>query len=261
MDERLLDTLFRKRIGYSRTDALSFTDLNSILELTGRTLPFENMSIIENRIRPVTRTNLTDKVLINGEGGLCYELNTLFHAFLLANGFEAVLVRGIVYYADSHTYAATGRTHVTILLKHEGRNYLADTGFGGNLPLRLVPTSGEPVESANGLFRVRPAEGDHAVHGDYMFEMKLRHKDHDWHTGYVFDSGQPIDLENCNTIQRIVAEHPGSTFNKRPLFTRLTPDGSITLTDTSLTISSNGLVNKTMILPGQFEELRDQYFR
>ncbi|PZD97169.1 arylamine N-acetyltransferase [Paenibacillus sambharensis] len=260
MDTQHLNSLFRGRIGYTNTDKLSFTDLNDILELTGRTIPFENMCIMENRIQPVTIPGLVDKILIKGEGGLCYELNTLFHAFLLANGFDAALVRGIVYNAEKQAYSAAGRTHVTIMLQHDGCHYIADTGFGGNLPLRLVPMTGEPVESANGHFRVRPAEGEHAEHGDQLFEMKLRHKDDDWRPGFAFDSKQPIGLEECNSIQRTIAEHSESNFNKRPLITRLTTSGSITLTDTSLTISDNGVIHKETIQPKQFAELRVQYF-
>lgn len=48
-----------------------------------------------------------------------------------------------------------GRTHVTILLKHEGQIYLIDTGFGGNLPLKPVPLNGETVISQNGEFRIK----------------------------------------------------------------------------------------------------------
>lgn len=255
-----LDRLFRRRIGCPEDAVLTFDDLPLILERTGRTLPFENLRIIERRMLPITESNLIDKVLVSREGGLCYELNSLFCLFLQANGFDAVMARGIVYNHDQQAYTGTGRTHVNVLLRHEGQTYVIDTGFGGNLPLRPVPLSGESVSSASGEFRIRPAEGEHAAHGDYSFEMKQRYKDDDWRLGYTFDSRHPVGLAACGEIQGIIASHPDSGFNKRPLVTRLTERGSVTLTDTSLTITDEGRITKNTFEPEQFGELLTKHF-
>ena len=89
-----LDMLFRKRIGYSSSDALTFDDLPALLTVTSQTLPFENLAVIARRGLPITRENLIEKILVRREGGLCYELNPLLYFFLLENGFDVSMRRG-----------------------------------------------------------------------------------------------------------------------------------------------------------------------
>ncbi|MWC31222.1 arylamine N-acetyltransferase family protein [Paenibacillus sp. MMS18-CY102] len=253
-----LNDLFRARIGYSDQGALTFERLPEVLALTAVTVPFENLCIMDNNINPVTEEYVVDKILVNREGGLCYEINTLLYLFLLRNGLDVVMTRSVVYDHEIGAYYTHGRTHISILLKHEGQLYIIDSGFGGNHPLVPVPLTGETVASANGEFRIRRAE--HAI-GNYVFEMKLKHKDEDWRTGYTFDSERAItDLVDSNEIQRIVVEHPLSKFNKTPVITRLTPEGSVTLTQNSLTRWTNGQLSKEQIEEEQFEELRKVYF-
>lgn len=256
---KTLDALFRKRVGFS--GALTFDNLSALLEATSLALPFENLAIIEQRGLPISRENLIEKLLVRNEGGLCYELNPLLCFFLLENGFDVSMVRGIVYSLETGGFAGTGPTHVTLLLRYEGKMYLVDTGFGGFLPLNPVPLDGNAVESRNGEFRIREAAGPNAVHGDLVFELKQRYKDDDWRIGYVFDSARTITILECEKIRQIIAEHPASAFNRRPLITKLTERGSVTLTDTSLTILEDGAVSKVEVDSKLFSHYKTQYFR
>jgi N-hydroxyarylamine O-acetyltransferase len=199
-----------------------------------------------------------NKILLKKEGGLCYELNSIFYFFLIENGFNAVLARGVVYNNENQEFLTIGRTHVTILIIHEHQPYLIDTGFGSNLPLKPVPLSGETVTSNNGEFRIGKLETEH---GDYVLQVKLKHKDTDWRIGYAFDSKRTItDISEFNEIQTIITEHEESSFNKNPLITRLTNEGSITLTDSSFTQWADGNLTKEKIDYDRFKELSKQHF-
>jgi len=239
---------------------LTFDDLPDLLTATSLALPFENLAVIERRGLPITRDNLVSKLLVRNEGGLCYELNPLLYFFLLENGFDATMVRGIVFDAEHRTFAGTGHTHVTLLLRHEGETYLVDTGFGLFLPLRPVPLNGDVVASSNGEFRIRPAIGDNAVHGDLILELKQRHRDHDWRVGYVFHSCKAITTVQCEEIRQIIAEHPASNFNKRPLVAKLTEHGSVTLTNMSLIITEDGKATKEAVSLERFRNLLASHF-
>lgn len=253
-----LNTLFRQRIGIPEKEDITFQSLNYILEKTAQKIPFENLCIIENKTSDITKENLTNKILVKKVGGLCYELNSIFYYFLIENGFNAVLARGVVYNHAAQEFHTLGRTHVTILLTHEQQTYLIDTGFGGNLPLKPVPFTGETVASDTGEFRIKKLD---SKHGDYVLEMKLKHKDTDWKIGYAFDSKNRItEVAEFNEIQTIIAEHPESSFNKNPLITRLTPEGNVILTDRSFTQWTNGTVTKEEIDNDRFKELLEQYF-
>ncbi|MFC3768395.1 arylamine N-acetyltransferase [Paenibacillus sp. GCM10012303] len=253
-----LTALFRKRIGLSGDEPIAWDSLPSALAQMAITIPFENFGIIRNRINDISERNLIQKIIFNREGGLCYELNPLLYLVLIDNGFDAVLTRGVVYNHASRTYMSLGRTHVTILIAHQGETYLADTGFGGNLPLTPVPLSGETVSSLNGQFRIRHRPTDH---GDYTFEMKLKHKDTDWRIGYAFDSKRPeAGLSELNEIQKIIAGHEESPFNKNRLITRLTNSGNVTLTDQTFTEWRDGHVTKEEMNRETFSERLYRFF-
>ncbi|MFM1654970.1 arylamine N-acetyltransferase family protein [Brevibacillus sp. B_LB10_24] len=253
-----LNALFRKRIGLPEDEPITFESLERVLEKTAQTIPFENLCIIGKKTYDITSENLVDKILVRKEGGLCYELNSILCFFLIENGFEAVLTRGVVYNNEAQKYLTIGRTHVTILLTHGEQTYLVDTGFGGNLPLKPVPLTGETVSSANGDFRVKKVDTEH---GDYVLEMKLRYKDTDWRIGYAFDSRKPIsDVTECNEIQKIIAEHEESSFNKHPLLTKRTNGGNLTLTDSSFTQWDHGNMTKEKIDNARYNELLLKHF-
>jgi len=253
-----LNALFRKRIGYPANEMITFETLPDVLDKTAKTIPFENLCILQNKTSDITKENLIHKILVKKEGGLCYELNSIFYFFLIENGFNAVLARGVVYKHDTQEYLTLGRTHVTILITHEEQTYLVDTGFGGNLPLKPVPLTGETVASTNGEFRIKKVNTEH---GDYVLEMKLKHKDTDWKTGYAFDAKKPItDVTEFHEIQTIIAEHHESPFNKNPLVTRLTDSGNITLTNTTFTAWVNGKVTKETIDNMKFKALLKEHF-
>jgi N-hydroxyarylamine O-acetyltransferase len=253
-----INALFRKRIGISEEEKITFDKLDNILEKTAKNIPFENLCIIKNQTRKISKENLIHKILVRKEGGLCYELNSLLYLFLIENNFDAVLARGVVYDHTAQDYLTLGRTHVTIIVTHKKQKYLLDTGFGGNLPLKPVPFSGETVSSNNGQFRIKKKNSEL---GDYVLEQKLKHKDKDWKIGYTFDSKKTItDISEFNEIQTIIAENPASPFNKTPLITMLTDRGNITLTNESFTQWIDGRVTKEKIDNLKFNALLKQYF-
>lgn len=253
-----LNILFRKRLDIPQHEQITFERLGFVLEKTAKTIPFENLCILKNQIKNITKENLVDKMLLRKEGGLCYELNSILYLFLLENGFECALARGVIYKDPISGYFNLGRTHVTILLHHEGRRYLIDTGFGGNLPLIPVPFSGEVVRSDNGEFRVKK---ENTEHGDYILEMKLKYKDANWRIGYTFDSQKLIkDVSEFNEIQMTIAENKESPFNKRPLVTKLVDGGNITLTNNTFTKWKDGMITKEDIDDNKFKELLGKYF-
>lgn len=254
-----LNGLFRKRMGIPEDEKLTFETLDKTLEKIAAALPFENLGIISNKTSEITKENLINKILVNQEGGLCYQLNPLLYFFLVENGFHAVLIRGEVYNHTAKDWSRLGRTHVAILLQQEGQTYLVDTGFGGNLPLKPVPLHGGITTSVNGDFRVKAMESDC---GDYILEMKLKHKDTDWKIGYAFDTKRPVEnIAELNEVQKTIVEHQDSPFNKTRLMTQLQSDGNVaTLTDTSFTRWINGESKKVPIDHVTFKKIAKEHF-
>jgi N-hydroxyarylamine O-acetyltransferase len=253
-----LDQLMRKRIGISQYETISFEMLEQVLEKTAFTIPFENTNIIFGNSYKISKESLMKKILLKNEGGLCYELNPILYFFLLENGFNVRLVRGVVYNHQPQRWSPTGRTHTVILLTHNDQNYLIDTGFGVNLPLKPVPLAGQITESANGEFRIVPVVNEF---GDNILEIKLRKRDSDWKIGYCFDSNKPVkDLSELDEIQRIISIHPDSSFNKHPLMTMHKNNGHIILTDSSFTKYMKGEAIKEEIDEKTFKLMAKNHF-
>ncbi len=164
-----INKLFRARIRFSQDKTVTFDRLHEIIEKTAKTIPFENLCIMKNNLKDITKENVSEKILVRNEGGLCYELNSLLNAFLIENGFNAILVFGVVFNRSSNEWSPTGRTHVLNILTYKEKNFVVDTGFGGNCPLKPVPVDSTIVTSRNGEFRVRKEKSEF---GDYILEMK-----------------------------------------------------------------------------------------
>jgi N-hydroxyarylamine O-acetyltransferase len=253
-----LNQLFRERIGLGNSVPVTFANLNAILEMTAAAIPFENLCTITGDLNELNDGNLMEKIILRNEGGLCYDLNGILYLFLKENGLDVQLVRGSVYVAEIDGYSPTGRTHAAIILNEKGRRFLVDTGFGGNLPLRPVPMDGTEVSSPNGDFRVKQHDSEF---GDYILEMKLKYKDSDWRIGYAFDSRESVEnVGDLSEMKKIITEHPQSPFNKKPLLTRVTADGSMVLTETSFTQWTENGVKREEIDSERFKELAKKFY-
>ncbi|TLS36959.1 arylamine N-acetyltransferase family protein [Pseudalkalibacillus caeni] len=253
-----LNLLFRERIGLSKNKTITFNNLPEVLNNAAMEIPFENLNVLEDQADEITKENLITKILTKNQGGLCYDLNAILYLFLLENGFNVSLIRGVTYDSSNQRWNTIGKTHVAIILNHKEQSYIIDTGFGTNLPLKPVPFNGEIVTSKNGAFRV---EGVDTEHGDYIFFMKLYQKENEWKPGYVFDASEAMkNVSTLNEVQEVIRKHPDSPFNKRPLATRLTDRGNITLTGTSFTEWVDGKVKKENIDKRQFTEMLQKHF-
>ncbi|WNF23568.1 arylamine N-acetyltransferase [Mesobacillus jeotgali] len=253
-----LNRKFRERINFPIDNPITLENVDDLLEKTASSLPFENLCTLSGDLNNLSDSYLFEKVIERGEGGLCYDLNGILYLFLKENGLDVQLVRGSVYIPDLKGFSPTGRTHAAILLNDDGERYLVDTGFGGNLPLRPVPMDGSVIHSPNGEFRVKKEDSEF---GDYFFEMKLKYKDLDWRIGYAFDSREPVEnVSDLSEMKNIITEHPQSPFNKKPLLTRVTSDGSMVLTETSFTHWTEDGVRKEEINADRYRELAKEFY-
>ena len=190
-------------------------------------VPFENLDIPLGRRILLDEASLFEKIVNRKRGGFCYELNGLFAALLSELGFNVQRLSARV--ATAQGGFGPEFDHMTLLVQLEER-WLADVGFGDSFrqPLRLDVRS-DQTQGAD-LYRIAD-EGDHMVY--------LRMKDGVWHAQYIFRL-QPYALadfiDGCDYAQT----SPESSFTRRRVCSRLTPQGRITLSDWKLIITSNG---------------------
>jgi N-hydroxyarylamine O-acetyltransferase len=209
-------------------------------------VPFENLNIGLGWPIILDEEALFEKIVLRRRGGFCYELNGLFAALLRALGFDVALLSAGV--ARAGGGFGPEFDHLTLLVtthhrpqtkadtQHATRDtqhaiWLADVGFGDSFrePLRF----GELGEQwqAGGAYLI-------ARDGEYMV-LQRREGDAVWEPQYRFTL-RPRRYEEFAEMCRYHQTSPESSFTRRRVCTRATPEGRITLSDMRLIITQNG---------------------
>src|SRR5436190_6783885 len=92
---------YLQRIGIEKIDVLAdLESLNFVQHQHLLHVPFENLDIHWKRPIVLDTDRFYKKIVDDGRGGFCYELNGLFNELLTAVGFHTHLVSGRVYNAE-----------------------------------------------------------------------------------------------------------------------------------------------------------------
>lgn len=179
--------LYLQRLGY---DAPPPPTLQTLQDLQLRhvcTFAFESLSTLLHLPVPIDLPSVEQKVLLDGRGGYCYELNQMFLALLQELGFDARGITGRVVMggpADAHT----ARTHRLSLVTLNGVRYITDVGFGGMVPSSPLQLDTEAVQAtAHEPYRLTfDGQGSYTLWAQVAGE---------WRGLYVFDLQVQADID------------------------------------------------------------------
>ena len=192
-------------------------------------IPFENLDIHFGKKIILDLPKIYDKIIKNGRGGFCYELNSLFHALLSELGFEVKMIAANVYNAEKKKYGIEF-DHMTLIVRLEGEEYLTDVGFGEftffPLKLELGNIQKDPRgeffldKISDQVFRINKIENEITT-PQYIFKT---------------DAWELKDYEYaCHYHQT----SPDSHFTHKKVISRPTENGRITLAENLLKIKSH----------------------
>ncbi|PIC96800.1 arylamine N-acetyltransferase [Sporosarcina sp. P26b] len=198
--------------------------ISQVQKLFAEQFEFENLDVLLANEEPITEQYLEDKMMKQGRGGLCYELNGLLYIVLRDLGFPVQLAAGTVWAPSPRNSFVMDSTHVVNLLEYENTLYLIDNGFGNNLVNHPVPLDGEPVTSPAGTFRLRTETTEK---GTMVFEQL---KDNNWELRYSL-SPDVVDWEHLDDVKQQIHHSPDSSFNKALLIAKLTDDGTYSINE------------------------------
>ncbi|MBC3254268.1 arylamine N-acetyltransferase [Pseudomonas paralactis] len=194
--------LYLQRLGYASPPAPTLQTLRDLQLRHVCTFAFESLSTLMQVPVPIDLPSVAQKVLHQGRGGYCYELNQLFLALLQALGFDARGITGRVVIGgppDAHT----GRTHRLSLVTLDGVRYITDVGFGGMVPSSPLQLDNEaPQATAHEPFRLTHHQGSYTLWAQVGEE---------WRGLYVFDLQVQADID-YEIGNWYVSTHPGSPF-------------------------------------------------
>lgn len=246
-----LDT-YLTRLGYSSAPPPTLKTLRELQLRHTAEFPFETLSTMLHAPVHVDSPSVQDKLLRQGRGGYCFELNQLFLLLLQALGFEAHGLTGRVVMGGPED-AQTARTHMLVLVTLDAVRYIADVGFGG-----MVPTG--PLLLDSEAQQTTPHEPYRLtlVDGTYTLRALVTGG---WRAMYLFDlqAVAPIDYTVGNWY---VSTHPDSPFLGQLMVARTGPGLRKTLSNGSFAIHRMGEASERVQLrdvDALLEVLRDEF--
>ena len=219
-------SLYLQRIHYAGSLEPTVETLRALHLAHLLAVPFENLDIHLGRPISLEQEALFDKIVLRRRGGL-------FAALLEALGFDVPLLSA----SDAHADGGFGPEfdHLTLQVRcadRPGFLWLADVGWGDTFrePLQLDRV-GEQIEGKR-AYRI-DRQGDARI-------LWQRDYDGHWERQYRFTL-QPRDLDDFVPMSHYHQTSPDSLFTRKRLCTVATLDGRITLDDSRLITTADGV--------------------
>ncbi|MUI53387.1 arylamine N-acetyltransferase family protein [Aliivibrio fischeri] len=248
MNQEMLTHYFN-RIGLSKDTALTIENLKMIHRAQHRTIPFENIDIVNGQSIQLADEVIYEKLVNNKRGGYCHELNGLLFTVLNALGFEARVLLGRVHLSPE----PTGRGHRVTLVMMNDQQWLVDAGFGTFTPREPLPIEFDKELTTDlQVFRFIRDE-------DYGVLLQVKESD-EWLSLYSLDMGYVCkgDLEYANHFS---STHLDSVFTSGVIAALSTPEGINTLSNQQLKIKKNGVIQQITLEDetSYFKALKDHF--
>lgn len=216
-----------------------------------RAIPFENLDIPLGRGIAIDGASVFAKLVDRRRGGYCFEQNRLLGDMLALADLPTrpLLARVLLGVPPGQV---PPRTHVLLLARIGGQDWIADGGFGGSFVPPLPLADGASAATADGaahrlrhiadargqwlLERAGPVEGPE---GGFAPSTE-------WLPQYAFDLA-PVaqgDLDQCN---HWTSTRPGERFTTFHVVSRVLPGGFAGLTGDRLAIYRDGETEKRRV--------------
>lgn len=246
-DEQLGAYFGRIRAGEATSSLGALTEIQRAHRLA---IPFENLDILLGRGIGLDPQALFDKLVTRRRGGYCFEQNALLLGMLQALGFEARPLLARVWLNATET---PPRTHTLNLVHVEGEDYVADAGFGGSYVPPMALIADEVVTTDDGARHRLVRAGEHGW-------MLQRDPGSGWQRQYSFTTEKiwPADLEAAN---HWTATRPDTRFTTLRIVSGTLPDGHVSLTGRTLTVTRQGVAETREIeSPDAYRRELDETF-
>jgi N-hydroxyarylamine O-acetyltransferase len=185
-------------------------------------IPFENLDPHGGLPVSLELEDIQRKLVAGRRGGYCFEQNLLLKAALEALGaqVEPMLAR---VKAGAPPGVLRPRTHLVLRVETDGREWLADVGFGlGTLPGPLPFGPGDVHELSGWRFRIVEDGFEHVLQTESGSE---------WVDVYGF-MPQPVPMIDIEVANWFTSTHPSSPFVTGLIVSNQRPDGTrIALSD------------------------------
>lgn len=215
------------RIGYDGRRVPDLATLTDIITLHAASIPFEAIDVLLGKGIDTAADAIFDKLVHRKRGGYCFEQNGLLRQVLTALGFEVNTRLARVLWGRPADQPPPNATHMALVVHIDGRDYLADTGFGNGTPtVPLAFDSAEPQTTPLETFHLRPTAEGHV--------LEMRVGDH-WSPVYEI-LGSEADPAQLTAANLFTSTHPDSRFRNDLMLACATHDARYLLLNNRLMI-------------------------
>jgi N-hydroxyarylamine O-acetyltransferase len=207
------------RIGYDGAREPSRAVLTEVARRHAHAIVFENLDAFTGHRASLVPADVERKLVQQKRGGWCFEQNLLLGEALRALGFEVTDLAARVIW-NRPLDAVMGRTHRLLRVRAEGRDWIADAGFGGQTLTGVLDLHSEESQAtSHEAFRLR------SLGEERVIESEIRGE---WLHLCRFDLHPqlPIDFEAPNFMLSL---DPASHFTQIVVASRVLPEGRVVL--------------------------------
>lgn len=180
-------------------------------------IPFENLDVYYESVFDLNLERVYKKVINEGRGGFCYELNLLFNRLLTEVGFSSRIIASRI--IDQDGVLGPELDHMAIYVKTE-KEFLIDVGYGDLFITPLEIRNGVQYDGRN-YFRI-----DKQNQQEYLLSMSADGVD--FSKRYTF-SLDVVRAEDFDDVCLDKQTNPNSYFVKNLICTKPTETGRLTI--------------------------------
>lgn len=199
--------LYLDKLGIDEPLEPTLKTLSLLQQRHTEVLPFQSITTFAGKLTSLKLEDIVQKVLINHEGGYCYELNSLLYYLLQQLGFEVSILTGRIIH-ENNLLTPHPRTHALLKVTIDEKIYLCDVGYGGLVPPTPLLIENDAIQNTHlGLYQIS-YQPEYRV---YTLSTKVVEE---WRIIYSFNLMPEvmIDLELGNWF---ISTNPHSPFKAR----------------------------------------------
>ncbi len=241
------------RIGFEDSAKDFAPTLDNLVALhTGHafSIPFDNFDVHLNGDVSLDKGHIFDKLVYQGRGGYCYEMNGLFYDALENLGYDVAYLtsRPMLGYREKRP-----RTHMLLRVKIGEQSYICDQGFTGMSIIEpILLKDGEVSQQYGFAFKVLEVE-------EGLFQLQTQQSG-EWVSLYEFDLQEQlyIDFSIANYFN---STSPESICTRKVIVSRYSEQGRAHMLDNVLRLRGKGKDKDIEISSrGQLSEILQDYF-
>ena len=238
---------YLERIGFDGTPAVDLPTLTALQRAHLTAVPFENLDIVFGDGVSIDAERAVTKIVDEGRGGWCFEVNGAFALLLEALGFDVIRLGAAVLLDGPSTVLE----HLALEVGLD-EPYLADVGFGDSFITPIALNRAGPQDGGNATFELLGSpQGTtlcEVVEGVPAARYRFKRVDH--------------PLTDFEAVSASMQTDPDKKWRSHPFATRLLDGGPdrVTLRDGRLKVVRGGEETITEVDRDGFDAALQEWF-